>query len=79
MLAEKTPVYVLLIDASKAFDRVSHIKLFNILQSHGVCPLIIRVLYNMHTNYASKMEVRTFKCISRKLMTWLLYHPLFLV
>ena len=46
-VSRKTPVYVLLIDASKAFDCVSHIKLFNTLQAHGVCPLIIRVLYNM--------------------------------
>ena len=52
----KTPVYVLLIDASKAFDCVSHIKLFNTLQAHGVCPLIIRLLYNMYTN--SDMQVR---------------------
>ena len=55
-VSRKTPVYVLLIDASKAFDRVSHIKLFNILQAHGVCPIIIRVLYNMYTN--SDMQVR---------------------
>ena len=49
-VSRKTQVYVLLIDASKAFDRVSHIKLFNSLQAHGVCPLIIWVLYNMYTN-----------------------------
>ena len=53
---QQNPVYVLLIDASKAFDRVSHIKLFNTLQAHGVCPLIIRVLYNMYTN--SDVQVR---------------------
>ena len=35
---------------------VSHIKLFKTLQAHGVCPLIIRVLYNMYTN--SDMQVR---------------------
>ena len=55
-VSRKTPVYVLLIDASKAFDRISHIKLFKTLQAHGVCPLIIRVLYNMYTN--SDMQVR---------------------
>ena len=33
-VSRKTPVCVLLIDASKAFDRVSHIKLFNTLQAH---------------------------------------------
>ena len=56
MLVTTTPVYVLLIDASKAMDRVSHIKLFNALQAHGVCPLIIRVMYNMYTK--SDMQVR---------------------
>ena len=50
-VSRKTPVYVLLIDASKAFDRVSHIMLFNTLQAHGVCPLIIRVLYNMYNKF----------------------------
>ena len=55
-VSRNTPVYVLLIDASKAFDRVSHIKLFNILQSHSGCTLIIRVLSNMFTN--SDMQVR---------------------
>ena len=46
----------MLIDASKAFDRVSHIKLFNTLKTHGVCSLIIQVLYNMYTNF--DMQVR---------------------
>ena len=55
-VSRKTPVYVLLIDASNAFDRVSHIELFNTLQAHGVCPLIIRVLYNMFTH--SDMQER---------------------
>ena len=61
----KTPVYVLLIDASKAFDRVSHITLFNTLQAHGVCPLIIRVLHNMYTN--SDMQVRWYSELSNVL------------
>ena len=55
MLGKKNPVYVLLIDGSKVLDRVGHIKLFNTLQAHGVCPLIIRVLYNMYSN--SDMQV----------------------
>ena len=56
MLVEKTQVYVLFIDASKAFDCISNIKLFNTLQAHGVGPFIIWVLYNMCTN--SDMQVR---------------------
>ena len=34
---KKNQVNVLLIDASKAFDCVSRIKLFNTLQAHVVC------------------------------------------
>ena len=49
-------MFVLLIDVSKSFDRVSHIKLFNTLQAHGVCHLIIQALCNMYTN--SDMQVR---------------------
>ena len=56
MLFKKNQAYVLLIDASKAFDCVSHMKLFNTLHAHGVCLLIIRVLYSMYTN--SDMQVR---------------------
>ena len=61
MLLKTTPVYVLV--ASKAFDRVSHIKLFNTLQTHGVYPLIIRVLYNMYTH--SDMQVRWKSVLSK--------------
>ena len=109
-----------------AFDRVSHIKLFNTFQAHGVCPLIIRILYNMYTNsdiqvrWKSELSnalplnngVKQGCCLSPRLFTlyhgwidpeakslwyrlsywqsvllslwlcylsWLLYHPLFLV
>ena len=38
-------VFVLLIDASKAFDRVSHSTLFKTLGEHNVCPTILRLQY----------------------------------
>lgn len=37
-----TDVYIALLDASRAFDRVEYIKLFEILISKGICPIIIR-------------------------------------
>ena len=46
----------MLIDASKAFDRVSHITLLKILREHNVCPTVLRLLYNMYTH--SEMQVR---------------------
>ena len=40
-------VFVLLIDASKAYDRVSHSILFKMLREHNVCHTVLRLLYNM--------------------------------
>ena len=35
-------------DASKAFDRLYHIELFRLLSERAVCPLILRLLFNMY-------------------------------
>ena len=45
------PVYVLLLAASKAFDKVAFIVLFNKLRDHSMCPRITKLLHhNMYTN-----------------------------
>ena len=54
--ASKSEVFALFIDASKAFDRVSHEKLFSILLDRNVCPTILRLLLKMYCN--SSMCVR---------------------
>ncbi len=41
-------VYGLMLDASKAFDRVNYCKLFRILQDKKVCPLYCRLLLNIY-------------------------------
>ncbi len=43
-------VYGLMLDASKAFDRVNYCKLFRILQDKNVCPPYCRLLLNMFLN-----------------------------
>ena len=43
-------VYVLQLDASKAFDRVSYRRLFNVLFDKNVCPYIVRLLCYMYLN-----------------------------
>lgn len=46
----KSDVYVLLLDATKAFDKVNYVKLFNLLMDRGMNPLLIRCLLYMYTN-----------------------------
>ena len=49
-------VHVLLLDASKAFDRVNFIKLFEKMLKKGMCPLTVRLLLNMYTE--QKLQVK---------------------
>ena len=53
---EKSNVYGLLLDASKAFDRVNYVKLFRIMLEKGVCPLICNLLLDMYVNQRIKLR-----------------------
>jgi hypothetical protein len=43
-------VFVLALDATKAFDRVNFNKLFSVLQTRGLNPLYTRLLFDMYIN-----------------------------
>ena len=62
--SNKTDVHVLLLDASKAFDRVNFIKLFEKMLKKGMCPLTVRLLLNMYTE--QKLQVKWNDIISDK-------------
>ena len=49
-------VHVLLLDASKAFDRVNYIRLFDKLLRKEMCPLTVRLLMNMYLS--QKLQVK---------------------
>ena len=49
-------VYVLLLDAVKAFDKVAFNVLFNELQNRAVCSLIMKLLYFMYTNQSCSVK-----------------------
>ena len=49
-------VYGLILDATKAFDRINYCKLFRILLERNVCPLICRLLLTMSTNKQIRVE-----------------------
>lgn len=44
----QSDVHIMLLDASKAFDCVNYITLFKRLSEKGLCPLVCRVLLQMH-------------------------------
>ena len=45
-----------LIDASKAFDRVHYIKLFKLLISRNICPIVARFLRVLYTNQTFRVK-----------------------
>lgn len=49
-------VYGMVLDATKAFDRINYCKLFRILLERNINPLICRLLMNMYTN--QKLRVK---------------------
>ena len=55
-LNNNSNVYITLLDASKAFDRVEYVSLFSLLMSKGICPLIVRFLVVMYTNQSFRVK-----------------------
>jgi hypothetical protein len=49
-------VYAMLLDASKAFDKVEYIKLFNLLIEKGLCPLVARFMAVLYTNQTIRVK-----------------------
>jgi len=49
-------LYVMLLDASQAFDRVNFIKLFNVLREKGMCPLLCRFLVYSYTKQKIRVK-----------------------
>ena len=60
--ANGSDVYMLSLDASKAFDRVKYSKLFKLLIERAICQLIIRYIVNIYV--ISSASVKWNKCES---------------
>ena len=55
---KKTSVYLVLLDASRAFDRVNLVKLFHEIRQRGVNPLIVRFLMAMYARQSLNVRWR---------------------
>jgi hypothetical protein len=49
-------VFVTLLDASKAFDRVNYIRLFSLLRRRGLCPLLTRFLLMLYAGQSLSVK-----------------------
>jgi hypothetical protein len=54
--SKRSNVYVVLLDATKAFDRVNYCKLFKKLLDRNVSPLVLRLLLYMYTKQSLKVR-----------------------
>ena len=57
-----SPVYMCMLDSSKAFDKVNLLLLFNKLRLKGMCPLLLRFIKNMYIG--QNIRVKWNDCIS---------------
>ena len=48
--------YLLLLDASKAFDRVEYVNLLNRLRDRNLCPIVLRRITNMYVNQVIQIK-----------------------
>lgn len=55
-LNNKSDVYSMLLDASKAFDKVHYCKMFKLLIKKGLCPVVARFLALMYTNQCLRVK-----------------------
>ena len=54
--SNNTDCFMLLLDASKAFDRIEYVRLFTLLCLRNMCSLVLRLIMNMYIS--QRMQVR---------------------
>jgi len=58
---QNSMVCVVLLDASKAFDRVNFVKLFRLLMDRGLCPLVVKLLLSMYISQSMFVRWQGFR------------------
>jgi len=53
--SNQSPVFCVMLDATKAFDRVSYVRLFRMLQDRNIPPVVLRFLLNSYLNQSTQV------------------------
>ena len=53
--SNNTDCFILLLNASKAFDRIEYVRLFELLRDRNMCPIVLRLIITMYIS--QKMQV----------------------
>ena len=53
---------MLLLDASKVFDKIEYVRLFELLRCRNMCPIVLRLIITMYIS--QKMQVRWGEIVS---------------
>ena len=61
-----TDCYMLLLDASKAFDRIEYVRLFKLLRERNMCPIVLRLICAMYIS--QMMQVRWGEILSKQFL-----------
>ena len=64
-------VDLLLLDATKTFDRVAYVKLFNILRDREGCPVVLILIMNMYTN--QEIQINRIICYLQNVKSVMVY------
>ena len=55
---------MLLLDASKAFDKIEYVRLFKLLRERNMCPIVLRLIIAMYIS--QMMQVRWGEILSKQ-------------
>ena len=62
--SNNTDCFMLLLDASKTFDRIEYSTLFNNLRSRNMCPVTLRLIMNMYISQKCKLDLAMYYLVN---------------
>ena len=66
--------YIIMLDASKAFDRIEYAKLFTLLIERDICPMILRLLLCLYVGAQLRSQpILRWAIAQLRILSWVAY------